>query len=68
MTVWLGCFGSMLWLVSDQGSHFKNELVCALTEEFRISHHFTTGLFALGEWIRRKSVSRNLARDKGLSQ
>ena len=39
---WLGVFGDMSWLVTDQGSHFKNWLMKQLTEETHIGHHFTT--------------------------
>ena len=39
---WIGSFGSIKWLVSDQGSHFKNSLVQELSRELRINHHFTT--------------------------
>ena len=42
LCVWLGAFGSMDWIVSDQGSHFKNMLIKSLTEEVRVHHHFTT--------------------------
>lgn len=42
LCVWVGVFGGMEWLVSDQGSHFKNELIRNLTEELRAKHHFTT--------------------------
>lgn len=39
---WIGSFGTMEWFVSDQGSHFKNQLVAQLTSELRVHHHFTT--------------------------
>lgn len=42
LSTWCGSFGSMTWLVSDQGSHFKNELVEHLTAEMKTKHHFTT--------------------------
>ena len=42
LCVWLGVFGGMEWLVSDQGSHFKNQVIQKLTDETRINHHFTT--------------------------
>lgn len=35
-------FGSVEWIVSDQGAHFKNMLMKALSEELRIRQHFTT--------------------------
>jgi len=31
-----------MWLVSDQGSHFKNSLIKELVDELRSKHHFTT--------------------------
>ena len=39
---WIGTFGCMDWIVSDQGSHFKNKILEALRKWFRFSHHFTT--------------------------
>ena len=39
---WVAAFGAMEWLVSDQGSHFKNELIEKLADELRSQHHFTT--------------------------
>ena len=39
---WIGVFGTFEWLVTDQGSHFKNSLIRALMEETRVGHHFTT--------------------------
>ena len=39
---WVGSFGGIQWLVSDQGSHFKNRLILELSSELRIKHHFTT--------------------------
>lgn len=42
LAVWFGCFGSIEWIISNQGSHFKNELIKGLTDQFRVSHHFTT--------------------------
>jgi len=32
----------MDWLISDQGSHFKNSLVEGLTKELQMKHHFST--------------------------
>lgn len=40
--VWIGCFGAMEWLVTDQGTHFKNVLITELTNEARAKHHFVT--------------------------
>ena len=39
---WIALFSCMAWMVSDQGSHFKNELLKDLTKEYRVSHHFVT--------------------------
>lgn len=39
---WIGSFGAVQWLISDQGSHFKNTLINELSKELRINHHFTT--------------------------
>ena len=42
LTTWIASFGATEWLVSDQGSHFKNKLVRELAEELHSRHHFTT--------------------------
>ena len=42
LSMWIGVFGGFEWLVSDQGSHFKNRLMDELTREFHAAHHFTT--------------------------
>ena len=42
LCVWLGVLGNMVWLVTDQGSHFKNRLLAALISEIKVHHHFTT--------------------------
>lgn len=42
LTTWIGSFGCMNWLVSDQGTHFKNELLDLLVKETHTEHHFTT--------------------------
>ena len=42
LSTWVGSFGSMKWIVSDQGSHFYNQLVQNLTRQFHCRHHFTT--------------------------
>ena len=39
---WITSYGSIEWLVTDQGSHFKNQLLRQLTDELQTSHHFTT--------------------------
>lgn len=38
---WFSSFGVVLLWVSDQGTHFKNEVVRGLREKTRGSHHFT---------------------------
>lgn len=42
LATWIAVFGSMEWLVSDQGPHFKCRLMRDLTEELKVGHHFTT--------------------------
>ena len=42
LTNWIGAFGMVTWVVSDQGSHFKNKLIHELTAEFHVKHHFST--------------------------
>ena len=39
---WIASFGLMDWMVTDQGSHFKNNSVEALRKWFKYAHHFTT--------------------------
>lgn len=41
LATWIGNFGSMDWLVTDQGSHFTATLMSNITEDFKLSHHFT---------------------------
>ena len=38
---WIGTFGCMDLIVSDQGSHFKNKIMEGLRKWFRFSHYFT---------------------------
>ena len=38
---WFSTFGVVSTWVSDQGSHFKNELIRILRESYKTSHHFT---------------------------
>ena len=38
---WMGCFMTPKYLVSDGGSHFKNEVVKELTRRYGITHHIT---------------------------
>ena len=42
LKTWTGSFGVMKWLLRDQGSHFKNQLLSELSSEFRVHHYFTT--------------------------
>ena len=42
LAMWVGVFGCMDWLVTDQCTHFSNVVLGDLTREFHISHHFTT--------------------------
>lgn len=39
---WVPSFGAVDWIVTDQGTHFKNTLVKSLTKNLNASHHFTT--------------------------
>ena len=39
---WVASFGAMEWLVSDQGTHFKNQVIEQVTTELEARHHFTT--------------------------
>ena len=39
---WYAMFGGFEWLVTDQGAHFKNELIKNLSKELFVKHHFTT--------------------------
>lgn len=39
---WVACFGSMVWLVTDQGSHFHNALHDDMVRKFKTKKHFTT--------------------------
>lgn len=42
VTTWIAVFGPMKWIVTDQGSHFKNRPMKDLTEELKVDHHLTT--------------------------
>lgn len=42
LATWIAVFGGMEWMVSDQGAHFKNQLIKDLTDELKVNHHFTT--------------------------
>lgn len=39
---WVASFGAPEWLVSDQGSHFKNQLIEKVTSEMVCRYHLTT--------------------------
>jgi transposase InsO family protein len=39
---WLAVFDVVLLLISDSGSHFKNEVVRRVQKELKDKHHFTT--------------------------
>ena len=39
--VWASIFGLPSWLISDGGSHFKNELIKELTDLVGVNHHIT---------------------------
>jgi len=36
---WISQYGAMDWLVTDKGSHFKNQVSTALTKEFGVIQH-----------------------------
>lgn len=42
LTTWVSSFGGMEWIVTDQGSHIKNQLIAELSSQFHVQHHFTT--------------------------
>lgn len=42
LSTWVGIFGSMTWILSDQGSHFKKQLMEGLVKYFRSQHHLIT--------------------------
>lgn len=42
LATWIAVYGSMVQVLCDQGSHFKNQLVKNLTAERKVGHHFTT--------------------------
>lgn len=42
LSTWISSFGQIDWLVTDQGSHFSNELMRGLTKDLHTKHHFTT--------------------------
>ena len=38
---WAARYGLPKWMISDGGSHFKNEILEALTEVLGFEHHIT---------------------------
>lgn len=42
LSTWIATFGSIQWLVTDQGPHFTSSLISNLTRDLHVSHHFTT--------------------------
>lgn len=42
IATWIGQFGCFEWLVTDQGTHFKNTLFKGIMKETKAKHHFTT--------------------------
>lgn len=42
ITTWIGTFGSVKWLFTDQRTHFTNNLMKELTDQLKVSHHFMT--------------------------
>lgn len=41
LATWVSTFGCIDWVLSDQGVHFKNELLKTLSKFLKFSHHFT---------------------------
>ena len=56
---WIRTFTAMTTWVSDQGTHFKNEVMNILANDYRITHHFTT---AYSPWSNGtvEAVNRNV--------
>lgn len=42
LSKWVSMFGSMSWLVTDQGSHFQDIVHTSMIRKFRTRKHFTT--------------------------
>lgn len=42
ISTWIGTFGHMDWVVTDQGTHFTSSVVKHLVSDFKLRHHFTT--------------------------
>jgi len=45
LVAWFSSFGTVVQWVSDQGSHFKNQVVKELRERLHCAHHFTLAYF-----------------------
>lgn len=43
---WIRFFGSVEYLVTDQSSHFKKELIILLVHKARTQHNFVTAFYA----------------------
>ena len=43
---WISCFGAPKIWISDQGSHFKNEVMAKLAAVLKTKHHFTSAYHA----------------------
>lgn len=56
LSTWVEGFGSMKWIVSDQGSHFKNQLMERLGERISIEIPFYHGILSASKWICRESM------------
>ena len=39
---WIGDFGAIEWVVSDQRAHLRNKILVDLVTEFHAHHNFTT--------------------------
>ena len=39
---WIASFGSMQWITTDQGPHFKNVVMETVIKELQVQHNFTT--------------------------
>lgn len=41
-SMWISTFGSVDWVVTDQGTHFTNTLLQNIAHSLNLSHHFKT--------------------------
>ena len=46
LSSWISINGLPEILVTDQGTHSKNQVMTELAERFKIQHHFTTALIS----------------------